>query len=1171
MPSLQNIESFKQLLNEIGDEPAILEELGQAIEDVTPPEAEDLSGLFDDETGLSGMDLVDEGAQDSEPSVPPNETTESPSFGNGLDDELGSVDDDFPDGFDDELDISDIFPTDSNGVASSVVVDDTDTTAEDDVLPEPDAPGTEMSPDAIPDSFEADTSSPVSDDFSFPEDTQFESPVESRTESDPFDAVDFDDAFFGEDAKENASGATGSVEEIPVSETPQESDIGTGIPAEEFSFDQPLFDESNEASTPAEVTASETGIEPGAGADDFDLDGFEDLDEVFEPGEVVASGAEDPEEPPTELDEDDFETAPLSDSAGLGDIGEVEADDASGADVSDELVDDFDIDFDSTDFDAADLASPDFEADDVDDVEDVEELTADGSGAGEIDDFSMPDDVNFDDTGVEGGEEVLDTTFDAGEDEFSVPEEFSFDDETDSLDPASLETIEDGDALTEDDGFSFAADATDSFAIPGDEVADEALEATDEDDFDLDDFSLGDIGEEFGLTEDVAEELPAEEEPSPANVVGEPSAAADDALDLTDAQFAALQDTLNIQPRNLRLIVEELIGEEQLAGDDLRKLVDALVRGRSSKEIAAIAGAITGEKIVIPSQYEKRTGVEFEEERGTLAYIFKHNILPVLRIVGTGVAALLLIGFLGYRFIYRPIKATSFYQSGYTKLEDGNYLRANEDFDRGVDLWNRKVWYYRYADGYRERRREDLAAQKYDELLGSFPDDRNGLLDYADLETYERARYEHAEQLLRRLLDNNAFDYDALLLLGDTYTEWAREAPEKHENARYSYATLLEKYGNRDEVMQRMLRYFIRTDDSKEVRRLTDYFQNLEDADIDPYIYAELGGYYIDRNELDDVKPILFRALDEDKFIADVHYNLARYFRKVDDIAEESRALTNAYGLLQNDDLLTVDEERMLIDTIARQGEVAYRRDQYLEAQSRFIDALDLYEDALERGRFTQDPMFGRIYAALGDVFYYIAGQSEPALHNYLEAERNDFIPPEIRYKIGNIRYRDLDYDEALIKFYQAAGDYSSNVNLMYATANTLYERGNFSAAQGYFLHILDELETTRRNIPILRPEEREDHRALIENLMRTYNNLGATLYRLSVMNGEESKRSRSLAYLTRSSEFFDRLTRDRETLVRTESKNLSYLNTRSILYPTLDFDVTIYKEIPRDMAEFGF
>ena len=88
---------------------------------------------------------------------------------------------------------------------------------------------------------------------------------------------------------------------------------------------------------------------------------------------------------------------------------------------------------------------------------------------------------------------------------------------------------------------------------------------------------------------------------------------------------------------------------------------------------------------------------------------------------------------------------------------------------------------------------------------------------------------------------------------------------------------------------------------------------------------------------------------------------------------------------------------------------------------------------------------------------------------------------------------------------------------------------------------------------------------------MRTYNNLGATLNRISETGGETAKRSQALAYLTRSSEYFDRLSRDQESFVRSESKNLSVLNTRSILYPDAGFNVEIYRSISRDMNELEF
>jgi tetratricopeptide (TPR) repeat protein len=242
-----------------------------------------------------------------------------------------------------------------------------------------------------------------------------------------------------------------------------------------------------------------------------------------------------------------------------------------------------------------------------------------------------------------------------------------------------------------------------------------------------------------------------------------------------------------------------------------------------------------------------------------------------------------------------------------------------------------------------------------------------------------------------------------------------------------------------------------------------------------------------------------------------------------------------------------------------------------LEAEKKLVEAMELYEDALRRDRVSPEAQFGEIYSNLGDIYYYVSADFDVALTDYLSAERNGYSSPDLYYKIGNIRYIREEFEGALLRMYQAAGDYSANLNLMYATANTLFRRGNYAAAQGYYLHIVDILEARRKNIEILRPEERPDHRALIENLQKVYNNLGVAVYNISQQTGEESKVSTSLVYLMRSSEFFDRLARNQETMVRPQSKNLAYLNTRSILYPLPDFELELYNPLPRDMQDLDF
>ena len=62
MPTIENIERFKQKLIEIGNEPEIAAERGEQIVDVRPPEAEDLSallGIGDSDSGAAGAEAPD--------------------------------------------------------------------------------------------------------------------------------------------------------------------------------------------------------------------------------------------------------------------------------------------------------------------------------------------------------------------------------------------------------------------------------------------------------------------------------------------------------------------------------------------------------------------------------------------------------------------------------------------------------------------------------------------------------------------------------------------------------------------------------------------------------------------------------------------------------------------------------------------------------------------------------------------------------------------------------------------------------------------------------------------------------------------------------------------------------------------------------------------------------
>ena len=747
-------------------------------------------------------------------------------------------------------------------------------------------------------------------------------------------------------------------------------------------------------------------------------------------------------------------------------------------------------------------------------------------------------------------------------------------------------------------------------------------------DLNLDEFTLPESAEQFRAPgrAPVAPAPPPPRAPTRPSPTPRPSArpaaaatseelpGAEGEIELSPEQFARLKKALEALPRNLKVAVQDLIGEGKAVGADLSKLISLLLGNASAQEIGALAGRISGKRIRIPAGYEKKTGVAFEAEQRTFAYAFRENILPLVRVVVLTILIGGLLGFFGYSYVYKPLYAFSNYRAGYVQITNDRFTLANERFARAVSVWPMKGWFYRYAEGFADKRQYVLAEEKYDELLRRFGDDRKGILDYARMESTRLADYEKADTLLKRILDRAMYDYDALLATGDNDMEWGGKVPAKLDAARLSYATLIEKYGVKDDLLFRMLRYFIRTDMGEEVERLRVYYASRPEVRVDPEAFAELGGYLVDHRRLEYAQDVLFRADKVKPGLAEVHYNLARYYRIVKSTSDEKLALDAVLRSLKNTDPLTVRRLTIEIDTYTRRGELYYRSGELIAAEKDLQTAVSLVEQNQRMKLIGKERIFGRPYAALGDLYYYVQGDLANARVQYQNAIANQLSDPGLSYKIGFIQYAGHDYKDALASFastedqsaYPGGSDEMASgppgetapaagsaqaaaaspavpaapavlaspapppgqvpLNLLFALGNCFFQRGDYFAAQGYFLGLLDRLELKKAAIGNLLPLEVPEHRALMDNLVKVNNNLGVTMIRLSERTGDRRKRSEALVYLTAAAQIADSLARAPDTVRRSETRSLPSLNMKGILYPTSNFVLQIFQDLPKDL-----
>ena len=671
-------------------------------------------------------------------------------------------------------------------------------------------------------------------------------------------------------------------------------------------------------------------------------------------------------------------------------------------------------------------------------------------------------------------------------------------------------------------------------------------------------------------------------------------------IQLSHEDMASLQKTLSGYPLNLRIACQELIAEHILASDQLSGLIKLLVKGAPAKETAAFASKILDKPIKIPKGFEKSTGAALEEEQGTFTYIFVRRFLPILWRFTLAAILLACIGFLSYTFILTPRRAEILYRRGYEQIFAGQYQNANELFWRAFGIHRNRNWFYRYAEAFIYVRRFMLAEEKYEALLRYFPRDKRGVLDFARLQTNYLMNFERASQILRHnLLDFNPDDFDGLLALGDNYLAWADSNPQRYwhryEDARFAFARIMENYGWQPPVVERMLQYFIRTDNLREVLHLKNWFdEDRRRRPLSALALAEIGGYLLDKQlerpvgvpspyleRIGNVLDILQRAVRLDPSLPEPHYHLARFFGRFGNlnIHEERVTLENAILAFDHASEESIRRRLKRIDAHRRYANVLVRQREFFHAEEHLIRGINLYEDFLARNLITPSPEFGRLYADLGDLEFFVKeGDMRRALHFYHLSASHGWSPPEIQYRMGAAYYQLEDWGNARYFLFQASTYLPLNRRVLFALGNVAFQRGDYFSAQGYYNRLIELLESQRDRIPVLLPNDHPDFLELGERLMWARNNAGVVYEVLASQTGNTHLFSRAMALYTQSANAWDSITRNPVAMTRATpfydddpgapSVNLGFQNMSNALNPVRVYQPQIFVRIDKDALE---
>ena len=1122
------------------DIPSLDEDLGGALDEALPAEDipsldedipsldEDIPSLdddipsLDDEFGLDTLTASDESSAPAEESPAPAMAEDIPSLDESP---LDAPAEDIP-SLDDEFGLDTLTASDE----SSAPADESPAPAMADDIPSFDddldgALDEALPADDIPSLDESPLDAPADDIPSLDDEFGLDTLTASDESSAP--AEESPAPAMAEDIPSLDDDLAGALDEaLPAEDIPSLDESPLDVPAEDI----PSLDDSSFDAPEDDTGAGAEGLDDFSteGMDEFSTEGMEDFstDGLDDLGLDTLTASDESSAPAEKSDGGEESPAPESSDADLGDMG-------TPADL---------FNMDDIDFGSSDAKTPvDFNAEDeIPDYGDIDGLDSSSEDEGSEDFDENQQLETFDTSEMEGMD-------------FGIPD-------TDTQLNGGAGDFE----LGNNDDFAMEGE----FEIPGFSDVTTAKEekktkinlASSKD-------AKGKKGKN-GLDEPDFNEA-EEAENLPPNT-------------LSDSQYKKFLKNLSEYPLNVRLAFEDLIVQDEFTDDAEFEVIEKILNKAPARQVASMLEKMLDTSIPVPRDFEHRTAEEYEAYKKSLSYQLRNKIIPGL-IVGV---AVLLVGWGIFNFskncIYKPLKANKLYKQGYALLQADEYPQSEMRFEEAVSYRISKKWFFNYARGYREHKQYQRAGAMYQRILNYFKHNKAAGLEYADMELNDLANYEKAEEIVRRqVLDYHINDADGILKLGDIFLEWGTEKdPAKLENAREQYATLIQLYKANDLYLSRMMRYFIRTDNLRNVIQMQKTFEPREKS-LCSDDWAELSGYLLDkyygplapseeylRYEIEGLRGLLLRAVKTGPSNPIAYYNLAKYFINSGENGSVENTLQNAIECFNTVPSMKKRDIYKYIDSYRLLGEHYIETTDYLQAQEQFAEGISLYTTERDNAGFEGTPEIGKLYEDMANIKYSVSGDYDEALQNYKYSVELGNDSPSIRYRIGYIQYKNKNYAEALGSFMKSGDGNVKERNLLLAMANTLSLRGDDYAAQGYYNQLIDNLDSEIAKRGMVFPQASVKDYDVVNTYLSAANNYGVTLYRLAKRTGNSNLNAQAIVQFQQSLRAWDALTRNQDTLVRLSGSNLAEQNIQYITHPMPEFEPAIYTDIAKNLTD---
>ncbi len=582
----------------------------------------------------------------------------------------------------------------------------------------------------------------------------------------------------------------------------------------------------------------------------------------------------------------------------------------------------------------------------------------------------------------------------------------------------------------------------------------------------------------------------------PLEAVPSPDKPGEEEIDLTDSELKKLNKAIMLFHPDIVKVIKDVILNDLLPGNELRKLVDMLLSSKREEEIKSFLEKKLNTKIDISQKaaLQRRRVISARPEYTKEGRERQTRLLKATGIFAAGAVIVLLATFFSYQYIYKPVMAKKNIDEGVSLITKPGVpvLEKQRDYKKAEDIFiyvNEKYikdylyGYHSYAKAYLHDKEYDYALEKLNkafDINAANVDTLNNLgyfyskipeLKFLQIKPELQKYYykkikpvgpvekqiDVAIDFYKKALNLDPKNVTALYGIGNAYSHLGESL-----KAKQYYENILAVDKNSVIGYSGLINLYIEKDALPEVMSIHSSLVNSNKySQLPSALLAKLSAYFLSKKRTDENNIRIDYGIESPE-IKDFNDNPFPYVKNVlDSLAKrdidypplflQSAKLAkeeNNITLMKRNLLTALEKEPDYFAAHILLAEYYYQTKNPVEAYKSCKKAIQAHlspPDFTKEDFYSETENIGKAYAIMGNIFYYF--------DNIKFRFGDEFIEENVQENSDQLAYYAIAQD----KYEKAIAEKYKSNEIFYNLGRIYYIKGQYDKAATTWLNLYED------------------------------------------------------------------------------------------------------------------